>query len=220
MTEDVAPRARRVVVADDDTFTRSLVGDGLRSAGFEVAVATTAEKAWQLVSEWDPHALVSDLNFEAGGSGAELLRRVEHEFPWVGLVILTSHVSPELAVIDGGDLPSAAVYLVKSRLSGVGDLEEAVEHSIAGLEQGLASPEGDRTHVITPAQAEVLRMLASGASTKALAEHRNTTTRAVETMVARLYTALGLGSDELSNSRVAAVRMWERGMVSVRGKAD
>jgi DNA-binding NarL/FixJ family response regulator len=212
-------RARRVVVADDDAFTVSLVADGLRGAGFEIRTASTAWEAWTIVSSWDPHALVTDLNFETKASGAELLRRVERKFPWIGLVVLTSHMSPELAVEDGGGLPAGAIYLVKSQLRGVETLEDAVERSIAGLPAPPTVPPSE-TRVITAAQAEVLRMLAAGASTKALADHRGTTVRAVETMLARLYAALGLGDDEQSNPRVAAVKMWERGQVSVRSSAD
>lgn len=212
-------RSKRVVVADDDAFTASLVADGLRGLGFEVTVTSTAGDAWKAVSSWEPHALVTDLNFEAKDSGAELLRRVEDKFPWVGLVVLTSHMSPELAVADAGGLPESAVYLVKSQLRGIDALENAIERSIAGLASPPAAPIPE-THSITAAQAEVLRMLASGASTKALADHRGTTVRAVETMLARLYSALGLADDEQSNPRVAAVRMWERGQVSVRSSAD
>jgi DNA-binding NarL/FixJ family response regulator len=212
-------KARRIVVADDDAFTVSLVADGLRGVGFEVRVASTAVEAWTIVSSWDPHALVTDLNFEAKASGAELLRRVEDRFPWVGLVVLTSHMSPELAVEDGGTLPAGAVYLVKSQLRGIETLEDAVERSIAGLPAQPPATAMD-THTITAAQAEVLRMLASGASTKALADHRGTTVRAAETMLARLYSALELGDDEQSNPRVAAVKMWERGQVSVRSSGD
>jgi DNA-binding NarL/FixJ family response regulator len=212
-------RARRIVVADDDTFTSSLVADGLRGMGFDVRSAPTAWEAWNLVSSWDPHALVTDLNFEAEASGAELLRRVEKKFPWVGLVVLTSHMSPELAVADGHDLPPGAVYLVKTQLRGIEPLVDAVERSIAGLPARSSTPV-DGTHFITAAQAEVLRMLAGGASTKALADHRGTTVRAVETMLARLYIALDLVDDEHSNPRVAAVRMWERGQVTVRSSGE
>jgi DNA-binding NarL/FixJ family response regulator len=221
MTESpaVEHRARRVVVADDDVFTASLVSDGLRAAGFEVRVAHTAWEAWTITETWDPHALVTDLNFETKASGAELLHRVEIKFPWVGLVVLTSHLSPELAVEDGGKLPTGAVYLVKSQLRGIEMLEDSVERSIAGL-PARPTTVNPGTPVITPGQAEVLRMLASGASTKALADHRGTTVRAVETMLARLYAALGLGDDEQSNPRVAAVKMWERGQVSVRQSAE
>ena len=59
-------------------------------------------------------------------------------------------------------------------------------------------------------------MLADGASTRAIAEHRGTSIRAAETMLARLYDALGLPSDDLSNQRVAAVRVWRKGRVVVQ----
>jgi CheY-like chemotaxis protein len=48
----------RVVVADDDAFTTSLVSEGLRSQGFAVATALTTAEAWQLVAHQEPHALV------------------------------------------------------------------------------------------------------------------------------------------------------------------
>ena len=144
---------------------------------------------------------------------------MEAKFPWMGLVVLTSHMSSELAVEDGGELPASAVYLVKSQLRGIDSLADAVERSIAGMPARSSVAPGD-THIITPAQADVLRMLATGASTKALADNRGTTVRAAETMLARLYSALGLADDEQSNPRVAAVKMWERGQVSIRSPGD
>jgi DNA-binding NarL/FixJ family response regulator len=211
--------ALRVVVADDDAFTLSLVSDGLRAQGFEVWTALTIVDAWTLVSDHDPHALVTDLNFGPGGSGATLLQRVNHEFPWVGLVVLTSHLSPELAVDDAAVLPDRVVYLVKSHLRNVDQLAGAVTESIAGRQpEGMSrhdAADGDAI-VITIAQADVLRLLATGASTKALAEHRGTTVRAAESMLARLYAALGIADDDRSNPRVSAVKLWEQGRISVR----
>lgn len=212
-----ARRTLRVVVADDDPFTLSLVSEGLRAQGFDVLSATTVEEAWMLVSEHDPHALVSDLNFEGGESGVSLLRRTHTELPWVGLVVLTSHRSPELAVSDAADLPAGIVYLVKSQLKRTEDLATAVHEAIAGPlpEASHASP-ADDTLWLTSAQADALRMLAAGASTRALADSRGTTVRAAETMLARLYTALGLAGDDQSNSRVAALKLWQQGRISVR----
>lgn len=205
----------RVIVADDDLFTVSLVGDGLRAHGFDVTVATSAEAAWTAVQETDPHAIVSDLNFGAGGSGARLLAHITADFPWVGLVVLTSHRSPELAIGDAADLPESVVYLVKSQLQRVDDLAEAVHQAIAG--QSRVQPQRvDGIIALTRSQADVLRMLAAGASTRAVAEHRGTTVRAAETMLVRLYSALGLDDDDQSNPRVSAVLMWEQGRVTVR----
>jgi DNA-binding NarL/FixJ family response regulator len=207
----------RVVVAEDDAFSLSIVADGLKLHGFEVATAMTVAAAWALVATTEPHALVTDLNFGPGESGASLLARVNAEYPWVGLVVLTSHFSPALAVDDSFQIPESVVYLVKARLHEISELSAAVMEAISGTTSDrpadLAEPDTIR---ITRAQAEVLRMLADGASTRALAEHRGTTMRAAETMLARLYSSLGILEDEAANPRVTAVLMWQHGKVRVR----
>ncbi len=212
----------KVVVADDDAFTTSLVSEGLRAHGFAVATALTTSDAWDLVAREEPHALVSDLNFGPGESAAALLTRVHEERPWVGLVVLTSHQSPELAIQDAESLPPGVVYVVKTQLKSIDDLRDAVLQSISGAPAGgpPASPSAStESIVLTSAQAEVLRMLADGTSTRAIAEFRGTSVRAAETMLARLYRALGVDTDEGSNPRVSAVRLWQQGRVTVQGAA-
>lgn len=216
----------KVVVADDDAFITSLVAEGLRNQGLLVATATTTSDAWELVSREQPHALVSDLNFGPGESAGALLTRVHEEFPWVGLVVLTSHLSPELAIQDAGSLPDGVVYVVKTQLEGVQDIYHAVLRSISGSSapepSPVIEPSASEPIQLTGAQAEVLRMLADGTSTRAIADQRGTSIRAAETMLGRLYEALGLESDERSNQRVAAVRIWQQGRVTVQasGRRD
>lgn len=219
MTE-MDSRQLRVVIADDDAFTLSLVSGGLEAKGFAVTAATSVIQALEAVRAVDPHAVVSDLNFGTTETGSELLQRVAEEFPWIGLVVLTSHRSPELAVSNPEKLPASAVYLVKSQLGRIDDLADAVHRAIAGQTEDDDLPDDERADdgvpTVTAAQADVLRMLAEGASTRALAEARGTTVRAVETMLNRLFVALGLDTGENANPRVAAVTMWQRGGIRVR----
>lgn len=210
-------RGLRVIVADDDSFTASLVSEGLGAQGFDVLIATSTDEAWDLAQRVDAHAVVSDLNFGSGASGVALLRNIHAAYPWVGLVVLTSHHSPELAVEDADQLPPGSIYLVKSRLQSLGALADAITDAISG--QSGPPPETERraeTIVLTRAQADVLRMLANGSSTKAIAESRGTTVRAAETMLARLYSALGVDTDPRSNPRIAAAQLWQRGHITVR----
>ena len=213
-------RQLRCVSADDDAFTLSLVTGGLEAKGFSVTAATSVAQALEAVRSVDPHAVVSDLNFGTIETGSELLQHIAQEFPWIGLVVLTSHRSPELAVSNPEKIPPGAVYLVKSQLARIDDLADAVHRAIAGLtgEDDRFDDErpDDGVSTVTAAQADVLRMLAEGASTRALAEARGTTVRAVETMLNRLFVALGLDTGENANPRVAAVTMWQRGGIRVR----
>ena len=73
--------------------------------------------------------------------------------------------------------------------------------------------------MLTGAQADVLRMLAEGLSTRAIAERRGTSIRAAETMLVRLYEALGLSNEDLSDHRVTAVRIWQQGRITVQPSA-
>jgi len=219
MTEAVS-RPLRVVVADDDTFTLSLVSAGLAAQGFAVTTATSVSQALAAVRTVEPHAVISDLNFGTTETGSDLLHTVAEEFPWIGLVVLTSHRSPELAVSNPAKIPTSAIYLVKSQLSRIDDLAEAVHRAISGntadAQPIIRDHADDEVPTVTAAQAEVLRMLAEGASTRALADARGTSVRAVETMLNRLFVALELDTGENANPRVAAVTMWQRGGVRVR----
>ena len=214
--EPHSPKGLRVVVADDDTFTTALIADALRSHGFEVQTANSTDSAWELIESWDPHAIVSDLNFGPGESGASLLRRAGEFYPWMGLVVLTSHLTPELAVEDAHALPASAVYLVKTRLESVDELATAVRSSISGEAfSGTVPTSPSEVFFVTRSQAELLRLIASGATTRVLAEKRGSSIRAAETMTNRMYLALGLENDDQTNLRVAAIRLWQQGRVTV-----
>lgn len=207
--------AIRVVIAEDDDFTRSLVADGLRAEGFEVAAARMPDEAWELV-EQGAHVLVSDLDFGSGVSAGPLLKRMGAERPWIPVVVLTSHLSPELAVSGADELPADLVYVVKSRLRRMQDIADAVRDALAGRGTGRRVERDGPTVAITAAQADMLRMLASGLTTKAIADARGTTTRAAEAMIGRLYAALGVDADETTTPRVAAIRLWQQGRIRVR----
>ncbi|WP_395639357.1 DNA-binding response regulator [Pseudolysinimonas sp.] len=205
----------RVVIAEDDDFTRSLVAEALRSGGFDVREARLPDEAWDLIGD-DTHALVTDLDFGHGISSGPLLRRMADERPWVALVVLTSHLSPELAVSDADRMPSDLVYIVKSRLRRAGDIADAVRDALSGRASSPRIDDGDRTLTVTSAQADMLRMIASGLTTKVIAERRGTTVRAAETMVARLYSALGVDQDESTSPRIEATRLWLQGRIRVK----
>jgi DNA-binding NarL/FixJ family response regulator len=95
------------------------------------------------------------------------------------------------------------------------DIADAVRDALAGRGgDRRADAQGEVT--VTAAQADMLRMLASGLTTKAIADRRGTTTRAAEAMIGRLYAALGVDDDASTTPRVAAIRLWQQGRIRVR----
>ena len=208
----------RVLVAEDEEFTLNLLREVLEGANFQVEAVKSVAEAIERVASFDPHAVVTDLNFGvAGPSGADLLQFIEREHPWVGKVVLTSHASPALAIPNGIAIPEGVTYLVKSELGAISDLVGAVEDSISHSSTHHARPEMENDRiVISSTQGEILLLLAEGYTNAAIARKRGTSLRATETLVQRTFASLGIKSDEDFNPRVLAVRMWQQGKVVVK----
>ncbi|MGV8969324.1 MAG: response regulator [Microbacteriaceae bacterium] len=223
MTVNLEKASWRILVVEDDELIAALVSDGMRSFGHHVDVATSPTSARELVEESDPHLLFCDLNFPNGESGVELICRLRVARPWLAIVVLSNHQSPELAVADAHALPTDVVYLVKSRIRSLSQLLDgavAAMTGVTGVPAREFSPD-DSTPIVSTAHAEVLRLLAEGSSTKTLAETRGTTVRAVESLLVRLYVALDIDVVSEPNPRLAAIRKWQSGRVRVaRVKAE
>jgi DNA-binding NarL/FixJ family response regulator len=214
VSEDVA---YRVLLVEDEEFTRAMVAGALEAAGHEVRGASSVAEALVALNGFEPHVVIADLDLGSGPSGADLLHRVAEESPWVGLVVLTAHAAPSLALPAGTRLPDRVVYLIKSDVSSGRDLQGAMNAAIADAEPALpVAEDAEGRPVISRVQGEVLRLIAEGYSNQGIAEIRGTSMRATESLVHRTFTALGLGNDKRMSPRVQAVRMWQQGRVSVR----
>ena len=208
----------RVLVAEDEEFTLNLLRDILTDAKFEVKAVNSVAEAIEAVANFDPHAVISDLNVGINApSGADLLNYLEEEHPWIGKVILTSHASPALALPRGVTLPKNVTYMVKSELQSISSLNTAIRESIANTNTLATRPVLEQTRiVISSTQGEILRLMADGYTNSAIAARRGTSLRATETLVQRTFATLGLKSDDEYNPRILAVRMWQEDKIVLR----
>jgi DNA-binding NarL/FixJ family response regulator len=208
----------RVVIVEDEDFTLNLLRDLLHEAGFNVEIARNVSLAIEKVKSFDPHAVVTDLNFGINEpSGADLLEYVEKFHPWIGKVVLTSHASSNLAIPYGVEIPEGVTYLVKSELGSISELIDAVNGSITKSNLGNSKPvlENNRI-VVSTTQGEILLLLAEGYTNSAIARKRGTSLRAVETLIQRTFASLDLNANEDFNPRILAARMWQQGKVVVK----
>ena len=207
----------KVLLVEDEEFTRILIRDALTNIGMSVMAVASVNQALAEIDEFDPNVVVTDLDLGPGPDGADLLNKIEEERPWTGMVVLTAHASPELAVHGGRSIPEVATYLVKSQISSASSLKAAIEESIAhpGL-NAKAVKNSDDQYIVSSMQGEILRMIADGLSNAAIARERNVTLRAAEALVQRTFTALGVKGNPDVNSRVVAVRLWQQGKVVVK----
>lgn len=207
----------RVLVVEDEDFTRTMVGEMLSASGIEIKPVASVAEALQVIEEFDPHVVLTDLDLGHGPDGADLLTKVALERPWTGMVVMTAHASPELAIKDASRIPEQAGYIVKSEIHSIRNLISVIEESIImpGNFNGTDN-QGEEKITITTAQAEILRMIADGLSNSAIAETRGITLRAVEALIQRTFVTLGVSGDASINPRVAAVRKWQQGKVVVK----
>ena len=205
----------KVLLVEDEEFTRGLLTNSLEKAGIEVQSCPSVSMALALLEEFEPHVVMTDLDLGPGPNGVHLLERVAEESPWIGMAILSAHASPELAVRDGHRIPEGTVYVVKSEIKSSDELVEIVRDAVERRVVREHEAASDKV-VLTRVHGEILRLIAEGLSNSAIAKERNTSLRAAEGMVQRTFLALGLKSDADHNARVLAVRMWQQGKVIVR----
>ena len=210
-------RSIRVLLVEDEDFTRTMVSEMLSASGINVLPVASVAEALKSMDEFDPHVVLTDLDLGHGPDGADLLTKVAEDRPWTGMVIMTAHASPELAINDVSRIPEQAGYIVKSELNSIHSLVSIIQESIImpGNFNGSDNV-GEEKVTITSSQAEILRMVADGLSNAAIADARGITLRAAEALIQRTFAALGVNGDSSINARVAAVRMWQQGKVAVK----
>lgn len=207
----------RVLLVEDEDFTRTMVGEMLTASGITVRPVASVAEALNVMDEFDPNVVLTDLDLGNGPDGADLLTKVAQERPWTGMVVMTAHSSPELAINDASRIPEQAGYIVKSEIHSIQNLISVIQESIImpGNFNGSDS-ESEEKITITTSQAEILRMIADGLSNTSIAEARGITLRAAEALIQRTFVALGVNGDSSINPRVVAVRKWQQGKVVVK----
>lgn len=192
----------RVVLADDHTLVRS----GLRALLEEipevlvVAEAGDGNAAFEAVRRERPDVLVTDVSM-SGMNGLELAERVRAELPRVRVIMLSMHASEEyvLRALKAG----ASAYLLKD--AAAAELGLALAASARG--EIWLSPGASRRLVaratggadapgplaaLSPRQREVLKLIAEGVHTKAIAHRLGLSPKTVEAHRAHLMERLGI----------------------------
>ena len=109
-TRQQAPRARRILIVDDDSGQRSLLDSFLRSQGFETVPVGSGEEALELLGGGQFGMMISDVRMP-GMSGLETLRRARKEHAVLPILLVTAYADIREAV--GAMRDGAVNYLAK-----------------------------------------------------------------------------------------------------------
>lgn len=204
---------------EDEPLLLRLLVASLVEAGVEARGVSDVESAFACLEAFDPHAVVTDLDLGDGPSGAVLLAHLAEERGYVALLALTAHAAPELVAEDAATarlLRERVLYVSKSSVTGPADLLRLVSQAIDGRTGVVQSLGPQPVAVVSPSQAELLRLIAAGWTNEEIAARRGTSLRAVEAMVRRTFAAVGASASPDRSARVHAARAWFRHDVSVR----
>jgi DNA-binding NarL/FixJ family response regulator len=206
----------RVVIADDDLLVRQGIARLLERPPFEVVgLAGDATELMKLVRDHVPKVVVLDIRMPPSHTteGLDAARTIRAEFPQIGILVLSAHVEVHRAMdlLAEGD---GVGYLLKNRVTEVGDFVETLERIAAGgavIDPGLVrelvaarrsqDPLGD----LTPREREVLRLMAEGRSNAGIARLLWVTEATVEKHVHSILAKLPLSETPDDHRRVLAV---------------
>ena len=212
----------RAVIAEDSVLLREGVARVLRDAGVEViAACETADELLVKVDSQSPDVAIVDIRLPPTHSdeGMQAALEIRARHPDVAVLMLSQYVEVGLAMKLLADSAEGAGYLLKDRISDVGEFVAAVERVAGGgsaidpiiVSTLLSKRRGDDVLTeLTPRERQVLELMAEGRSNQGIADALVITLRAVEKYVSSIFGKLGLPSGGSDSRRVLAVLLYLR----------
>ena len=207
--------ARRIGVflADDNLIVREGVR-ALLARQPDIEVVGEAGDYDGLVNgafETEPQVLVADVRMPPTfqREGIEASKEVRKRHPGTGVVILSQYDDPEYAISLLSEGAAGYAYLLKDRVAEGDQLARAIRTVATGgsmldptIVNAMVTPVTDHGD-LTPAEEDLLRMVAEGRPMKAIAVTKHTTAEAVSDDVEGLFLKLAQGA---STGRASALR--------------
>ncbi|NJK40999.1 MAG: response regulator transcription factor [Acaryochloridaceae cyanobacterium SU_2_1] len=215
-----------VMVIDDELGIRLAVSDFLESCGYTVITAATGQQGWQLVQDYRPHLLVTDIRMPEL-DGYELVKRIRQLpiFRLLPVIYLTECNETEervRAYQTGCDLYltkpfeldelQAAVRNLLDRAQIIqSELHQATPHAVSNA--STIDSEAVTPLNLTPREQEVLVFLTEGLSNSQIGDRLHLSPRTIEKYVSKLlqkaeaYNRADLVRFAIENRLIHSVRL-------------
>lgn len=198
----------RVLLIDDDLFTRSSLTAALDGVGVRViASAENGSLGLEVMKSSNPDVAVVDLDLGPGPSGIDICNALRMHNPLIGLVLLTSYTDPRVHDPSNSQIPKGCRFLSKNEMS---DIKILVHEILIARNKPLSVNRNKRSTVIqlTDSQLEVLIAVAKGLTSAEIATERGVSVKAIEAMISKIYRILGIAKSKSLNQRVQLARKY------------
>jgi DNA-binding NarL/FixJ family response regulator len=204
----------RVILIEDDLFTRSTLSALLTHRGFEVIGQTeSVEEALMLQGLYSPEVALVDLDLGPGPNGIDVATALRQVNPNIAIVMLTTFFDPRFTGTHNLPLPKGTRFLTKSELTDVSTLVisilQVVRHPLSYRKQLNES-----NSLLTEGQIEILKLVSEGHTTSSIAHTRGVSEKSIEATLARIHSSLDLPKSKQLNPRVQLTRAF----LSLTGK--
>ena len=206
----------RVVLVEDDDFTRGLLSTSLAAQGLIIiGSAANASDGLKLILDLLPDVVLLDLNLGKGPNGLDLAATVRQRAPQVGIVMLTSIEDPRLLGPNLSQAPAGVEFLIKREMGDINKVVAALENA----KRAAAAPLGSRARAagvprvkeFTDSQIETMRLVSLGHTNSQIASRRVVSEKSVEQMISRIFSQMSLPIiPEGQNQRVSISRLYYR----------
>jgi DNA-binding NarL/FixJ family response regulator len=207
----------RVVIADDSVLFREGLARVLEGAGLEVAgQAGNVEELDHLLARESASLVILDIRMPPTQTDEGLVaaKRIRKQFPDMGVLLLSHHVESHHALDLLSQSPDRVGYLLKDRVSDLGEFVEAVRRVGAGgsavdplVVSQLLGRKRSRNLVdeLTDREKSVLAQMAEGRTNDAIATALRISPKTLEAHIGTIYSKLGLEPGGNDHRRVLAV---------------
>ena len=207
-------RNARIMVVEDDAFTRTTLTESLNHTGLKVVASVgTAREAIAAQIAMSPDAAVLDLDLGTGPTGIDLALALRAHNPEIGIIILTSFRDPRLANPNLPPLPAGSIFLNKRELESVQALAIQISVVLVNPLTRRSMPWNRKNTygVLSDKQIEIMKAIADGLTTSEIAKQRGISEQAIEKTISRICANLEIPKSADKNQRVQIVRAFFHG---------
>jgi DNA-binding NarL/FixJ family response regulator len=127
----VAANKARVMMVEDDEFTRSTIKTALINNGMNIVFDTASVKeAMEFARNNRPEVAVLDYNLGKGPNGIDLANQLRRIQPDIAIVLLTAFLDPSQLDKRIAELPEGSRYLIKHSVTKIDVLIEEINQAL------------------------------------------------------------------------------------------